>query len=534
VHEVASIARLAFNISVSRKAYSDSVFLCHNLAASEIEFSINPNPIMKNILLASLFLLSANSINAQVLSFEKLASFTVAQIDSMIVEAVPIPGLIQAVHPVDLYKVVYLTPYIHPDSLVTASMAIAVPVNSPCEFPLVGYGHGTQADRWGSASNMAGAQWDVNCIFASTGYTVAMPDYLGLGDADPRVTIHPYTHAYSQANTMINSLRASRYVCDSLNIHLNGQVFLYGYSQGGGTTVATVKEIQENYPLEFDIAGAAPMSGAYDLIDAQVDLMASDDVYPTPGYLPYVVLAYQSVYGNLFNDPSEFLKSPYDTLIPPLFYEGNTGIGSINDQSTPVPKDMVIDSVINAFLTDSLHPLRLDLRENDLIRDWFPIVPMKLFYCEGDDQVTYLNSEVAYDTWVTMGADTSLLEKHDFGPLDHGGCAPLAILAGKEYFDGLSWACGTGIDKSSIDEIEMKLVPNPARDEVNVTVNSKNRRDVQIRVFDLLGNRVQELSLDGTNEKKTITVDVSTLPAGIYLVSATNGQSRESLKLIKQ
>ena len=489
---------------------------------------------MKNLFLASLLLFSAHSINAQVLSVEKLASFTVAQIDSMIDLAVPIPGLIQAVHPVDLYKVIYLTPYIHPDSLVTASMAVAFPINSPCEFPLVGYGHGTQADRWGSASNMAGAQWDVNCIFASTGYTVAMPDYLGLGDADPRVLIHPYTHAFSQANTMINSLRASRHVCDSLDILLNGQVFLYGYSQGGGTTVATVKEIQENYPAEFDIAGSAPMAGAYDLIDAQVDLIASDDVYPTPGYLPYVVLAYQSVYQNMFDEPSDFLKSPYDTIIPPLFYEGNTGIGSINNQSTPVPKHMVIDSVVNSFLTDSLHPLRLNLRENDLIRDWYPTSPMKLFYCEGDDQVTYLNSEVAYDTWVSMGADTSLLEKQDFGLLDHGGCAPLAILAGKEYFDELSWACGTGISESSIDDIEMTLVPNPARTELNVKVSSNNRDNVQIRVFDLVGNRIREFSIGGTNQIRTIKVDISTLPSGIYLVSATNGVSSESLKLIKQ
>ena len=97
------------------------------------------------------------SISAQVVSVEHLSSFTVVQIDSIIDEAVPVPGLIQAVYPVDLYKVIYLTPYIHPDSLVRASMALAVPVNSPCEFPLVGYGHGTQSGRNNSASDMAGA-----------------------------------------------------------------------------------------------------------------------------------------------------------------------------------------------------------------------------------------------------------------------------------------------------------------------------------------------------------------------------------------
>ncbi|MFT4680243.1 MAG: pimeloyl-ACP methyl ester carboxylesterase [Granulosicoccus sp.] len=486
---------------------------------------------MKNILLACILLLSVTSINAQVLSVEKLASFTVAQIDSMIVGAVPIPGLIQAEHPVDLYKIVYLTPYIHPDSLVRASMAVAFPVNSQCEFPLVGYGHGTQADHWGSASNMAGAQWDVNCIFASTGYTVSMPDYLGLGDPDPRVVIHPYTHAYSQANTTINALRASRHLCDSLDILLNGQVFLYGYSQGGGATVAAVKEIQENYTDEFDIAGAAPMSGAYDLIDAQVDLIASDSIYPTPGYLPYVVLAYQSIYGNLFNDPSEFLKSPYDTLIPPLFYEGNTGIGTLNNLCTPVPKDIVKDSVMNAFLTDSLHSLRVQLRENDLIRGWFPTVPMMLIYCEGDDQVTYLNSEVAYDSWVEMGADTNLLVKENFGSLNHGDCAPFAILAGKSYFDSLRMECdNTGVAENSDIGMSFELAPNPANNEVRVSILSNHGQSVSISLINLLGEVVQRGSINGRTQ--SWEMDISGRQKGIYLVRTTDGNSVQTKKLI--
>jgi pimeloyl-ACP methyl ester carboxylesterase len=486
---------------------------------------------MKNLIFILFLSASAYSISAQVVSVEHLSSFTVVQIDSIIDEAVPVPGLIQAVYPVDFYKVIYLTPYIHPDSLVRASMALAVPVNSPCEFPLVGYGHGTQSGRNNSASDMAGGQWDVNTIFASTGYTVAMPDYLGLGDSDPRVIIHPYTHAFSQANTMINSLRASRHICDSLNIHLNGQVFLYGYSQGGGTTVATVKEIQQNYPLEFEIVGAAPMSGAYDLIDAQVDLIASDDVYPTPGYLPYVVLAYQSIYQNLFDEPSDFLKPPYDSIIPPLFYEGNTGIGSINNQSPPVPKHMVIDSVVNEFLSDSLHPLRLNLRENDLIRDWFPTSPMKLFYCEGDDQVTYLNSETAYDTWVAMGADTNLLEKNDFGLLDHNGCAPLAILSGKEYFDGLKIECdNTSISEVSSQNISLELNPNPAKNKVLVSIHSNYNQSVAVSLVSLFGKVLQTEMTDGSTQ--VMQMDISGLSKGVYLIRANNGSSIQSKKLI--
>ena len=483
---------------------------------------------MKYFLTVLISILSIASL-AQTLTVEKIAEFTVQQIDSMIDVAVPIPGIIQAQYPVDLYKVTYLTPYRHPDSLVQASGAVAVPVGSECEFPLVGYGHGTQANRYNVASNMAGGQWDVNTIFASTGYVVSMPDYLGLGDADPKVSIHPYTHSFSQSNTMINSLRSSRHVCDSVDVDLNGQVFLYGYSQGGGTTVVTVKEIQENYPEEFEIAGSAPMSGAYDLIDAQVDLIASDSIYPTPGYLPYILLGYQSMYPELFDEPSDILKSPYDSIVPPLFYDGNSGIGYINGVCTPVPKHIVLDSVVNEFLNDSLHPLRVRLRENDMIRDWYPTSPMKLFYCQGDDQVTYLNSETAYDYWVAQGADTSLLEKQNFGDLDHGGCAPLAILAGKEYFDNLRQDCFTGVEERA-SGLDLSVFPNPANSSVTVSLNDLRQEDGYVQLIDATGRAVkrQNVAAKTTN----VRLQVNDLTPGIYIIRVQAGNAMSYQHLV--
>ena len=483
---------------------------------------------MKYILTALIASCTISSV-AQTLTVEKLAEFSVQQVDSMIAVAVPIPGIIQAQYPVDLYKVTYLTPYRHPDSLVQASGAVAIPVGSECEFPLVGYGHGTQANRYNVASNMAGGQWDVNTIFASTGYAVAMPDYLGLGDADPSVIIHPYTHSFSQSNTMINALRTARHVCDTADVNLNGQVFLYGYSQGGGTTVVTVKEIQENYPEEFGIAGSAPMSGAYDLIDAQVDLIASDSVYPTPGYLPYILLGYQSMYPELFDGPSDILKAPYDSLIPPLFYDGNHGIGYINGVCTPVPKQIVLDSVVNEFLNDSLHPLRVRLRENDMIRDWFPTSPMKLFYCHGDDQVTYLNSETAYDYWVAQGADTALLEKQNFGDLDHGGCAPLAILAGKDYFDNLRQDCFTGVEEPT-SRLEMSVFPNPAKSFVTIALKNSTQEDGYIQLVDATGRSVkwQEIASKTTN----VQLPIQDLAPGMYILRVQAGSATSFQRLI--
>jgi len=325
------------------------------------------------------------------------------------------------------------------------------------------------------------------------------------------VPIHPYTHAYSQANTMINMLRSAREMTDSLEVALNGQVFLFGYSQGGGTTVATVREIEQLYPDEFNIAGAAPMSGAYDLKVAQVDLIASDSVYPTPGYLPYIVLAYQSIYGNLYDDVSQFLRAPYDTLIPPLFFEGNTSIGNINNLCPPVPKHIALDSTVNAFLSDTLHPLRLNLLDNDLIRGWYPTSPMKLIYCQGDDQVTYLNSENAFDTWTAAGAPQ--LQKQDLGDWDHQGCALVAILVARNYFDSIAVRCVLSVEED-LKQMQVRIAPNPADQSFVIeTTGNVPFESADLLLIDVNGRVVLQLSeLRG----HAITVERNGLPTGMY------------------
>ena len=404
------------------------------------------------------------------------------------------------------------------------SGAIAIPKSVACPLPLVGYGHGTQTKRSKVASQLDGGQWDINTIFASTGYVVAMTDYLGLGDSDPKIPIPPYSHAYSESNAMINILLAARLITDSINIELNGQIFLFGYSQGGAATVSTVKEIQLNYSSEFNITASAPMSGAYDFKDAQVDLISSMNPYPTPAYFPYIIFSYQSVYNNLFSNPSEFLKSPYDTLLPPLFYAGNTGLNALNNLCDPVPRNMVIDSVMNSFLSDSTHPMRLNLLDNDLIRGWYPESPMKLLYCKGDDQVTALNSENAYTAWTNAGAPS--LEKADFGNFNHNNCAPFAFINAKNYFDSFKDDCATGIDDLLEPDV-FRVYPNPATNEVFINLLTTEALPIKVVLFNNLGldsGILFEGTIKGNQEIKLNTGKLNT---GIYFlhISTNHGKS---------
>lgn len=414
------------------------------------------------ILLSGLLLFCFTHLQAQpkrLISFQKIESYSLFQIDSVLDKLGVPSNLIKLVYEVDFYKVLYQTPYLHPDSLVQASGLMLVPKNKPCEAPLALYGHGTQSKRSRAASTLEGGQWQVGMVLASDGVVTCTPDGLGLGDYDPKVPIHPYIHAFSQAYTSINMIRACREVLDSLNVMMNSQVFLYGYSQGGFTTMATHREIQQNHAAEFDLAGSAPMSGPYDLKRSQIDLISSDSVYPTPGYLPFIMFAYQSIYGNLYNHPSEVLKSPYDSLLVQHFFPDDFSIGKINLACTPVPKHMMKDSVFQSFMADTLHPFRQNLKDNHLIDGWAPTGPVKLIYCQGDDQVSYLNSVYAYNAWKGRGAPD--LKQIDLGNLDHNACAEVAFLVAKAWFDSLRTDCPVAAEQAS-PTTTIRVWPNPS------------------------------------------------------------------------
>src|ERR1051326_8920384 len=101
----------------------------------------------------------------------------------------------------------------------------------------------------------------VGLAFATSGYAVAMPDYLGLGDSPG---LHPYHHARSEATASVDMLRAARAFCAANGFQLNGRLFLAGYSQGGHATMALLRELETWHMNEFTVTACAPMAGAYD------------------------------------------------------------------------------------------------------------------------------------------------------------------------------------------------------------------------------------------------------------------------------
>ena len=60
--------------------------------------------------------------------------------------------------------------------------------------------------------------------------------------------------------------------------------------------------------------------------------------------------------------------------------------------------------------------------------------------------------------------------------------------------------------------------PNPAREQAAVRFALPDRRDVTVRLFDMLGREVESFRLGSLQGRQEQTLDLSTLSSGTYLL----------------
>lgn len=328
----------------------------------------------------------------------------------------------------DAWKVVYRTLDAAGNPTV-ASALLAVPQGATKALPVVSYQHGTVMLREEVPSRLKD-EGELGLILAAFGYIAVLPDYLGLGDSPG---FHPYHHAASQATAVVDALRAARDSIPGKGASWNKQLFLTGYSQGGHATLAAQRELEIRHAEEFPITASAPCAGAHDLSGITTTDFLSGRVPPNPYYFAYFLAAYTEIY-HLAPKLGDLLRPPYEATLPPLF-DGRHAGSEINALMPPRAVDILKPEVLEAFVNDPNHPLRVAIRDNDLHRGWFPMVRTRFYHCAGDLDVLPANSKVAFDTFKAAGAPAVELVD-PFSIADHGGCAPFALLGAKFWFDG--------------------------------------------------------------------------------------------------
>ena len=327
-----------------------------------------------------------------------------------------------------LYKIDYNT--IDPaGNPALASGLIILPVDSTKLFPLLSWHHGTVLKKTNAPSHLQG-DFQGGLIFATDGYVVACPDYLGIGDG---THLHPYLHAPSEATAVIDMLRATRLFCKEQGYTLNEQLFLAGYSQGGHVTMAALKTIEEQYSTEFTVTACSPMAGPYDLSETQLNFVMRDSAYPIPCILPYILFAYNNVYQMYPDLRSVFLPQYYDELKEYFNDSPAYECDAVDNVWPPskIPSVVLRPEIIESVKQDPDCPIVLALEENNLY-DWAPKSPIHLCHCDADDIVSYQNSVVAYNSFVKNGSTNIELVM----PL-HGGTHETCVIP--SLIDAITW-----------------------------------------------------------------------------------------------
>ncbi len=469
-----------------------------------------------------LFLANISDGKGQLLTDSLIASYSLADIDS-IYTANALPPFVGAInYPVDVYKVTYETP--DPQGNMTyTSGAVFIPGNDTCSAPIISYQHGTISNRESVPSRMSGEAL-IGVVAATGGYVVSMTDYLGLGDGPG---FHPYIHAKSEATAVIDMIRTTKQLCTNEGVLVNTQLFLMGYSQGGHATMATLREIELYHASEFDVIAAIPMAGPYDVSGVQRAVLESDSVYSQPGYLPYITTAYNSIY-NIYDSIEEVFTPPYDSLIPALF-DGTNSMGTINGFMPGVPKLIVDTAYFNAYDADSLHPFKMAMRDND-VYDWIPQSYLRIVHCNGDQVIPFANAQVAYDAFIAMGADS--VELIDAGSADHVPCAQSAIIGAKLYIDTRAEFCSFvfGEEELSGSRLKIEAFPNPFNDVTTIKICGESREMYELQIIDLTGKMVLVKNVMAGSQ---VNISKAELSAGCYIANLL-GEESTGIKLLVQ
>lgn len=430
---------------------------------------------------------------------------------------------------VDTYKIVYNTI----DALgqpTIASGALCVPVTTECiGFPMAVYEHGTSLRKVDVPSNDIQETY-IGKIFSAGGFNVVLPDYIGMGDSPG---LHPYCHGESEATATIDLIRAVR-EAQSLDMIAgmsadNGELFITGYSQGGHAAMATHKYIEENQLLsEFNVLASAPCSGPYEITGAMADTILAAS-YSKPGYIVYLMAAYQSVYGNLYNSYSDILKPPYDGIVGPYFNGNNTtlGMGSLNDQLPQIVQDLVVDSVLQNFLNsaaDFSHPLWQAMADNDN-HDWTPTRPVRMYYCTQDEQVSFQNALVAEAAMLANGAQN--VQAVFMGDGNHGECVLPSLSDVYYWFDTLRTPCEiNGLQSLKQDGVE--IYPNPVNEELHIFIEQEGKHEIFL--LDGFGRQIEHFTIN-ENESR---ISMSGFDSGCYFIEVRSKGFSVVQRVIKQ
>ncbi|NIM15437.1 MAG: hypothetical protein GTO45_25965 [Candidatus Aminicenantes bacterium] len=370
---------------------------------------------------------NAGSSDTVLVSYEQVTTLSVQVLDQYLgilstqwnaLYGITLDSLIEATqYDVRIYKVIYKT-YFKGEPVIVSG-AVVIP-ETPGPYPVVSYQRGTIFRSQDAPSQFttlfSGVPilvWGI--VFSSScGHVCSAPDLLGF--AESRDIFHPYHHA-SDADTCVNMLRATREVCNDLNVELTNEYFLAGYSEGGYVTMALLKQITRKHKYEFPLVAVSIGGGAHDILSTMQQWLQGT-VYPYTPIICFVIQGYLEYY-DMDRNLNEIFQSPYaERLRDGLLKTEELDHFALADQLTPFIEELFTPQFLADFRGNGETQLKEALEENNLLKGWFPFAPVRIYQGNFDQIIPYSNFQAAHQY---------------FGMFPYVQCIPLE---GRSHGDG--------------------------------------------------------------------------------------------------
>ena len=154
--------------------------------------------------------------------------------------------------------------------------------------------------------------------------------------------------------------------------------------------MAAHRAAERDYGTEFNVVGGAHLAGPYNLSGS---LRVPDAVAGVQFFVPFLVTAWQKVYGNVYSDVKLAFKAPYAGYIenllpsPTLNYTTLVTSGNLPGGTPNQARDALFQSAFLAGAqTSTTDPLFVAAKKNDLL-GWTPKARVLLCGGSGDPTV---------------------------------------------------------------------------------------------------------------------------------------------------
>jgi predicted esterase len=338
--------------------------------------------------------------------------------------AVQIEGL-ESKYAVNVYKVVYETKNVG-GQLIKASGLVSIPKKlASSKSPMLLFHHGTLYENKYAPTEFI-RQDRAWVLPAYIGFISIAPDYIGYGESFG--VLHPYSNKKVTASTSIDLLRATKTLLKNLKLKSNNQLFLGGYSQGGGTALASHKMIEEQFSTEFTVTATSAGAGAYALSQQLLeDTQTVLDNYETiqikrPSNLGFVFKAMDE--GYQLKMLKDIFQAEYVAVIDTIYNTPSHSATYIDSKLTHQASGFFKKEILEQLLNGEKESLLNAFKDND-VYDWSPKAPVRLYHGKNDDWVPFKHSQTAYDTMRARGVTNIELAECDAGQgreTNHANC----------------------------------------------------------------------------------------------------------------